>query len=83
MAIRTAGIIMDNFLSNDKWEYIQSHIDEYLNSSEFVENRNDPYSTCIGWIKEKLATFDFHNEHWNVNLDTWSFINTLPPNIDR
>lgn len=83
MSIRTAAIIIDNFLSDDKWEYIQSHVNGYLNTSEFVENRDDPYSTCIGWIKEKLATFDFHNEHWNVNLDTWSFINALPPNIDR
>ena len=38
MSTRTAAIVIDDFLSDDKWEYIQSHINGYLNTSEFVEN---------------------------------------------
>ena len=66
MSERTAAIVIDNFLTDDQWSFVQSNLGNYLNTSEFVENRNDPYSTCISWIKEKLATFDFHNEHWNI-----------------
>ena len=79
MSTRTAAIIIDNFLPDDKWNYIQDNISDYLNASEFVENRNNPYAECIGWIKEKLKTFEFYNEHWNVNLDEWSFINACHP----
>ena len=46
-----------------------------MNTDEFVENVHEPYKTSIGWIKEKLRSFDFYQEHWNVNLDSWSFIN--------
>lgn len=83
MSTRTAAIIIDDFLSNEKWEWIQSNLSEYLNTSEFIENRNEPYVTTIKWIKEKLNELDLFQEHWNSNLDMWSFINTLPPNIDR
>lgn len=80
---RTAAIIIDNFLVGDKWNYIQNNIADYLNTKEFAENRNDPYANCITWIKEKLSKLNIFQEHWNSNLDIWSFINTLPPNIDR
>jgi len=83
MSTRTAAIIIDDFLSNEKWEWIQSNLSEYLNTSEFIENRNEPYVTTIKWIKERLNELDLFQEHWNSNLDMWSFINTLPPNIDR
>ena len=83
MSTRTAAIVIDDFLSDDQWNYIQSNISEYMNTSEFVENRNDPYTSCVTWIREKLSTFNFFNEHWNTNLDTWSYVNTLPPNINR
>jgi len=83
MSIRTAAIVIDNFLSEDQWNWIQSNLSDYMNTEEFVENVHEPYVTSIGWIKDKLSSFDFYQEHWNVNLDSWSFINTLPPNIDR
>ena len=83
MSTRTAAIVIDDFLSDDKWNWIQGNLEDYLNTTEFVENIHEPYRTSIGWIKEKLSSFDFYNEHWNVNLNSWSFINTLPPNIDR
>ena len=62
MSTRTAAIVIDNFLSDEKWDYIQNNISDYLNASEFIENRNSPYTDCVTWIKEKLKTFDFHNE---------------------
>tara|TARA_A100001234_G_C12624396_1_gene385394 strand:- start:1155 stop:1685 length:531 start_codon:yes stop_codon:yes gene_type:complete len=83
MSTRTAAIVIDNFLPNDQWNWIQDRISEYLNTDTFVENRNDPYPTAIEWIKEKLSSFDFYQEHWNSNLLSWSFINSLPSNIDR
>ena len=83
MSTRTAAIVIDNFLSADQWNWIQDNISEYMNTDTFIENRDDPYSVAIQWIKEKLSSFDFYQEHWNTNLLSWSFINTLPPNIDR
>ena len=83
MSVRTAAIVIDNFLPEEKWNWIQSNLSDFLNTDEFVENVHEPYKTSIEWIKQKLSTFDFYNDHWDVNLNSWSFINTLPPNIDR
>ena len=68
MSERTAAIVIDNFLTDDQWSFVQSNLGNYLNTSEFVENRDEPYVTCIGWIKDKLSSFDFFNEHWNTCL---------------
>jgi len=83
MSTRTAAIIIDNFLPADQWNWIQDNLSEYLNTDTFVENRNEPYPTAIEWIKQKLSSLNFYQEHWNSNLVSWSFINTLPANIDR
>lgn len=83
MSTRTAAIVIDNFLPADQWNWIQDRISEYMNTDTFIENRNDPYPVAIQWVKEKLSTFDFYQEHWNSNLLSWSFINTLPSNVDR
>ena len=83
MSTRTAAIVIDNFLSDDKWSWIQGNLDNYLNTPEFVENINEPYGTTLGWIKARLTELGLFQEHWNSTIDGWSFINTLPPNIDR
>ncbi len=83
MSTRTAAIVIDNFLSEDQWDWIQNNLSEYLNSDAFIENRNEPYPTTIEWIKQKLSTLNFYQDHWNSNLISWSFINSLPSNIDR
>jgi|SRR5210317_731376 hypothetical protein len=83
MEERTAAIVIDNFLSESKWQYIQNNIDEYLHSQFFVEDRNDPYPQVIEWIKEKLQSIDVWNDHWKNTIDSWSFINTLPAGVDR
>jgi len=59
MSIRTAAIVIDNFLSEDQWNWIQSNLSDYMNTEEFVENVHEPYVTSIGWIKDKLSSFDF------------------------
>jgi len=83
MDTRTGAIVIDNFLSNDKWEWIQSKLSNYLNTNEFVEDLNTPYSTSIVWIKERLNELGLYQEHWDSTIDNWSFINSLPPGIDR
>ena len=83
ITMRTAAVVIDNFLPQDKWDWIQDNITGYLNTEQFVENIHEPYRTSIGWIKDRLMELDLFQEHWNSNLDSWSFINTLPPNIDR
>jgi hypothetical protein len=83
MSQRTAAIVIDDFLTNDQWQYIQNNLNDYINTKEFVENKNDPYKQTIEWIKEKLKSLDIWREHWNQTIDMWSYINSLPPNIDR
>ena len=47
MSTRTAAIVIDDFLSDDKWNWIQGNLDDYLNTTEFVENIHEPYKTSI------------------------------------
>lgn len=83
MPQRTAAIVIDDFLSNDKWQYIQSNIESYLHTSEFVENKEEPFGQIIEWIKDKLKSIDVWNDHWDHILSEWAYINTLPSGIDR
>lgn len=83
METRTAAIVIDNFLSESQWQYIQSNLDGYLHASTFTEDRNDPYNNSILWIKEKLQSLGLWQEHWELMIDNFSFINTLPSGIDR
>ena len=83
MSQRTAAIIIDNFLSDTQWQYIQNNIGDYLHSDQFLENRNDPYDQIIICIKEKLKSLGLWQEHWELMIDNFSFINTLPSGIDR
>jgi hypothetical protein len=83
MSRRTAAIVIDNFLSNSQWQYIQNNISDYLHNDQFLENRNDPYDQIIVWIKEKLKSLGIWRDHWNNTIDMWSYINSLPSGIDR
>lgn len=83
MSFRTAAIVIDNFLPNLQWQYIQNNISEYLHNDNFLENRNEPYEQTIVWVKEKLKSLDIWREHWENTIDMWSYINSLPPGIDR
>lgn len=81
--MRTAAIVIDNFLSNDKWIYIQNNLSQFMNSSEFIENRETPYPKTLRWIKSELQRIHIWQEHWNLMFDSYSYINSCPPNIDR
>lgn len=83
--MRTAAIVIDNFLSEEKWEQIQKVINdiEYLNCSEFIEEKNNLYQIVNEFIKEKLKSINIWQEHWEHTIDMWSFVNSLPPGIDR
>lgn len=83
MSQRTAAIVIDNFLSNEQWSYIQSNLSKYFNTTTFVEDRDGPYGNSILWIKEKLKSLRIWREHWENTIDMWSYINSLPPGIDR
>jgi hypothetical protein len=48
-----------------------------------LENKDGPYRQVIIWIKEKLKSIDIWREHWDHTIDMWSYINSLPPGIDR
>lgn len=83
MAQRTAALVIDNFLSEEQWQWIQNNISDFMNTNGFVENVNEPYKTGLSWIREKLKELGLHQEHWDQTIPAWSFINTLPPGIDR
>lgn len=83
MPTRTAAIIIDNFLPSDQWKYVQSNLSKYLQTNTFLEDRDNPYDDCIIWIKEKLKSLGIWREHWENTINMWSYINSLPPEIDR
>ena len=83
MTTRTAAIVIDNFLPDSEWNTIQSKIGDYLHTTEFVENRNEPYRFILKCLKRKLKELDLYQTHWDFNLSEWSFINTLPSGINR
>ena len=47
----TAAIVIDNFLSTDKWNTIQSGITSYVNSAVYMEERNSLHTQINGWIE--------------------------------
>jgi hypothetical protein len=83
MLKRTAAVVIDNFLPNKDWQYIQSNLTEYLHTTQFTEDKGELYSKCIELIKEKLKSLDIWREHWEHTIDMWSYINSLPAGIDR
>ena len=83
MTTRTAALVIDNFLSEEQWQWIQNNLADFMNTDGFVENIHEPYKTGLGWIVDKLKELGLYQEHWEQTIPSWSFINTLPPGIDR
>lgn len=83
MSHRTAAIVIDNFLTDEHWDYVQKNLREYLYHTSFVEDKGQLYSQIIVWIKEKLKSLDIWRDHWENTIDMWSYINSLPSGIDR
>ena len=78
----TAAIAIDNFLDIDKWNIIQSGISEYLNSSEYSENRTSLHTQINSWIKEKLISLNLWQYAWEDDIKLFSSLNVLPKNLD-
>ena len=78
----TAAIAIDNFLDVDKWNTNQSGISEYLNSSEYSENRTSLHNQINSWIKEKLISLNLWQYAWEDDIKLFSSLNVLPKNIN-
>ena len=78
----TAAIAIDNFLDSDKWNTIQSGISEYLNSSEYSENRTSLHTQINSWIQEKLTSLSLWQSAWESDVNLFSSINVLPKDIN-
>lgn len=83
--MRTAAVVIDNFLSEEKWEVINNSVSssDFLNSDNFLEWRDTLYNQIIKWIEEKSKELDIWADHWGHTIPMWSFMNSLPPGIDR
>ena len=49
-----ASIVIDNFLDSSQWSTIQDGMSDFLNSSEYSENRNSLNTQIHEWIETKL-----------------------------
>jgi hypothetical protein len=83
MSIRTAAIVIDDFLNAEQWQYVQNNLSKYIDNAGFVEDKGEPYPQIIEWMEEKLASIGMWQEHWSHMMRHFSYINTLPPGIDR
>ena len=83
--MRTAAVVIDNFLSDDKWNYISNTIlsSNFLKTAEFKEWKDDFYNQVIEWIQNRSKEIDIWKPHWEHTILMWSYMNSLPPGIDR
>ena len=51
----TAAVVIDNFLTTDKWNSIQSGITDYINASSYKEERTSLHTQIHEWIESKLT----------------------------
>ena len=78
----TAAIAIDNFLDNNKWNTIQSGISDYLNASEYSENRTYLHTQINSWVQEKLTSLNLWKSGWENDVKLFSSINVLPKDIN-
>ena len=78
----TAAIAIDNFLDNNKWNTIQSGISDYLNASEYSENRTSLQTQINSWVQEKLTSLNLWKSGWENDVKLFSSINVLPKDIN-
>lgn len=83
--MRTAAVVIDNFLSEDKWQTITNTVlsSDFLNIKEFNEYKNPFYQEIIGWILDKAKEIDIYQHHWEHTVPMWSNMSSLPPGVDR
>ncbi len=77
-----AVIAIDDFLGSNKWNTIQSGITDYLNASEYSENRTSLHTQINSWIQERLTSLNLWQSAWESDVKLFSSINVLPKGID-
>jgi hypothetical protein len=73
-----AAIAIDNFLSDDKWSSIQSNITEYLNTSNYKDERDSLHSQINVWIEEKLRSLSLWQDSWSSQISLFSSMISRP-----
>lgn len=83
--MRTAGIVIDNFLSEDKWQEISSRVtsSNFLKTEDFKEWKDSFYEEVLNWISDRTKELDIWRPHWEHTIPMWSYMNSLPVGIDR
>ena len=79
----TAAVVIDNFLTTEQWNTIQSGVSGYLNSSTYTELRNSLHTQVNGWIETKLTDLNLWQASWKDEIPLFSSINVGPPGVDR
>ena len=78
----TAAVIIDNFLTNDKWNTIQSGITDYLSSSIYMEERTSLQTQIHDWIESKLTELNLWQSSWKDEIPLFSSINVAPTGLN-
>ena len=79
----TAAVVIDNFLTTDKWNSIQSGITGYINASSYKEERTDLHTQIHEWIESKLTELNLWQSSWKNEVPLFSSINVAPVGLNR
>ena len=79
----TAAVIIDNFLTNDQWNTIQSGITGYLSSSTYMEERTSLQTQIHDWIESKFTELNLWQSSWKDEIPLFSSINVAPVGLNR
>tara|TARA_Y100000356_G_C11091786_1_gene199644 strand:+ start:40 stop:573 length:534 start_codon:yes stop_codon:yes gene_type:complete len=79
----TAAVVIDNFLTTDKWNSIQSGISDYINASSYKEERTDLHTQIHEWIESKLTELNLWQSSWKNEVPLFSSINVAPVGLNR
>ena len=79
----TAAVVIDNFLTTDKWNSIQSGISDYINASSYKEERTALHTQIHDWIESKLTELNLWQSSWKNEIPLFSSINVAPVGLNR
>ena len=77
-----ASIVIDNFLDSSQWSTIQDGMSDFLNSSEYSENRNSLNTQIHEWIETKLKSLNLWQDSWKNEIPLFSSINVTPKELN-
>ena len=80
--MKSASVI-DSVLDTEKRNEIQSLTGDYLIATTFVENKGGPGDNVSAYVTQKISDLGEWQDHWDHTLSMFSFVNGLPPGIDR